>query len=770
MSSGLEDSSLFDLFRMEAEEQVCVLQTELMQLETEAPNPSRLEKLMRASHSLKGAARIVGLTSIVNLTHAMEDRFVAAQHGAVLDSADVDRMLAATDWLAKLQSVGESEVNQWLGENSAGIGACAATVRGQEPLPAQGSAAPAVVEPQNVETGADAAAPPAAQESAPQNTVPARETTATAPSKQRSGEIAERDIFAAPGRDERTVRERTVRLTADRFDHLLSLSAETLVAARQLAGWGDVLDRNHRAMNKALQMLEDVGDSPQARTTVRNELERQVAVFATQIADLDAVSRANELTAERLYRTVVGGRLRPFSEGIAGVPRLVRDTGRELGKVVRLEIDGESTRVDRDILDKLEAPISHLVTNAIDHGIESPADRLAAGKSAEATLHLHGRHENGRLVITVRDDGKGIDPEQIRRRVIERNLATAATVAGLTEGEVLEFLFLPGFSTRDVASHLSGRGVGLNVVQSMVQEAGGAVTVSSTRGAGTMFRLTLPIARSVIRVIRVLAEGELFSVPMVRIDHVMIQEPEGDADKPHVTWNGRVHPVVPLASLLGFSDQPLARGPAPVLLSGGFAFAVERLVDQSELSVRRLDPRLGKIPGVSAASLDENGYPLLILDVDDLIQAAAGTPAATSAAHRDESLAPHILVVDDSHTVREMERRLLARAGYTVGTAQNGQEAWNLLRLNEYDLLISDVDMPQMNGIELVTRLRANPRLGRMPVIILSYKDRAEDRQRGLDAGADFYLTKGSFDNGSFLQAVVDLIGEAAPPASGSPA
>ncbi len=159
--------------------------------------------------------------------------------------------------------------------------------------------------------------------------------------------------------------------------------------------------------------------------------------------------------------------------------------------------------MDRDILDKLEAPISHLVTNAIDHGIEPTADRLAVGKPAEATLRIHAGHENGRLVITVRDDGRGIDPEQIRQRVIKRNLATADTVAGLTEAELLEFLFLPGFSTRDVTSHLSGRGVGLNVVQSMVQEAGGAVTVSSVQGAGTMFRLTLPVTRSVIRVIRV---------------------------------------------------------------------------------------------------------------------------------------------------------------------------------------------------------------------------------------------------------------------------
>ena len=253
----------------------------------------------------------------------------------------------------------------------------------------------------------------------------------------------------------------------------------------------------------------------------------------------------------------------------------------------------------------------------------------------------------------------------------------------------------------------------------------------------------------------------MYSIPMVRIDHIALMELQGDDLCPLAQWKDRVHRVISLASILGLSDRPLPKGPVPLLFCGGFAFAVDRLVDQAELSVRRLDPRLGKIPGVSAASLDENGLPLLILDMDDLIQTASGAQVTTTAATGSDSLAPHILVVDDSHTVREMERRLLVRYGYTVSTAQNGQEAWNLLRLNEYELLISDVDMPQMNGIELVTRVRENPRLARLPVIILSYKDREEDRRRGLDAGADFYLTKSSFDNGSFLQAVVDLIGEA---------
>jgi len=585
MSSGLEDSSLFDLFRMEAEEQVRLLQAELVLLETQGATPSRLETLMRASHSLKGAARIVGLDPIVQLTHAMEDRFVDAQRGKALHSPDIDRMLAATDWLAKLQSLAESEMDPWLTQNADGIRACAAGFRDHEdaanPPPPAAEAEPspaedgAVSRPSGIEAPGPSAAPSAA------TTPPANSQT---------------DIFAQPGKEERSAPERTVRLTAERLDQLLSLSAETLVAARQLASWGEVLERSHRAITKAQQMLEEAPPSAIARAALNGEVERQLAILAIQISEFQETSRTHERTAERLYRAVLGGRLRPFSECITGIPRLVRDVARDLAKSVRLEVLGDSTRVDRDILQRLEAPMSHLVTNAIDHGIESPLERLGAGKPAEAHLQLHARHENGRLVITVRDDGHGIDPEQVRRRVIHRNLATPETVARLTDQELLEFLFLPGFSTRDTASLLSGRGVGLNVVQSMVQQSGGSVTVTSTPGVGTTFRLTLPVTRSVVRVIRVLAEGELFSIPMVRIDHVGYLETQMENERLVAAWNGLAHPVIALASILGLSDKSLPKGPLPLLFSAGHAFAVDRFVDQAELSVRRLDPASERSP------------------------------------------------------------------------------------------------------------------------------------------------------------------------------
>ncbi|MGD0797309.1 MAG: response regulator [Acidobacteriaceae bacterium] len=746
MSNGLEDFSLFDLFRMEAEEQVRVLQSGLIELESGAATTATLEALMRAAHSLKGAARIVGLDSIVNLTHVVEDRFVAAQQGRTLDAAEVDRMLTATDWLARLQAVPESETSGWFEANAAAIEAFIATFGAEAATQAEQTSGA-----QAAQSAASQAEPPAAHDAEPSGAEPP---------------IAEPedDIFAQHVPGEQRGPQRHIRIAADRFDKIMSMASETLVASRTLAGYANEFERRRRAIARAVQVLEDPASGQIQRDSALREMDRQALAMAVDIAEFDQIARAHERTAEDLYRSVLAGRLRPFSEGIRAASRLVRDTARELGKQVRLEVMGESTRVDRDILERLEAPVSHLITNAIDHGIETPEERTARGKSAEAWLRIHARHENGRLVITVQDDGRGVYPDELRERVVSRGLVTQETAAGLSDGELLEFLFLPGFSTRESVSAVSGRGVGLNVVQSMVQEAGGSVVVRSEPNAGTTFRLTLPVTRSVVRVIRIQVEGELYAVPLVRIDRVAHLELVAAADSasaPTVEFNGAHVPVVALGPLLGLSSRPLPSGAIPVLLCGGLAFAVDQLVDEVELPVRRLDPRLGKIPGVSAASLDENGLPLLILDVEDLIQTALGRPASTGGEAGGESSAPHILVVDDSHTVREMERRLLVRAGYQVTTAQNGQEAWNLLRLNDYDLLISDIDMPQMNGIELVTKVRANARLARMPVIILSYKGRDEDRRRGLDAGADFYLTKGDFQNENFRQAVVDLIGAA---------
>ncbi|HEX4757882.1 MAG TPA: Hpt domain-containing protein, partial [Terracidiphilus sp.] len=310
MSSGLEDFSLFDLFRMEAEEQVRALQAHLLELEGGAATAAPLESLMRASHSLKGAARIVGLDAVVHLTHAMEDRFVAAQAGQALTSSDIDLMLQATDWLAKLQAVPEGEITGWLESNATVIEACTAKLHGAPPGPEETPTTPAQPASPDVELRAEAApvAPP--KPIPPVSAVPPRKDSPPA-----------EDIFAQRPQDERATRERTVRMAAERFDNLVSLSAEVLVTARQLTDYGEVLERNRRLMVKAAQAIEDAESAPDVRNAAQRDIEAQIAVLSAHLADLDQAVHANEHTAERLYRAALAGRLRPFSEGVTGIAR-----------------------------------------------------------------------------------------------------------------------------------------------------------------------------------------------------------------------------------------------------------------------------------------------------------------------------------------------------------------------------------------------------------------------------------------------------------------
>ncbi|MFQ3670663.1 MAG: response regulator, partial [Verrucomicrobiia bacterium] len=462
--------------------------------------------------------------------------------------------------------------------------------------------------------------------------------------------------------------------------------------------------------------------------------------------------------------------------GVQGFPRLVRDLSRSLGKHVKFEILGRNTEVDRDILERLEAPLSHILRNALDHGIETPAERQRSGKNPDASLKLEARHRAGMLIVSVIDDGRGIPAEKIRKKVVDKRLAPPEMAAALTETELFEFLFLPGFSTAEKVTEISGRGVGLDVVQTMVHDAGGSVRIFSSLGKGTTFQLQLPITRSVVRALLTSIGNEPYAFPLARIDRALSLPPSAlrlVESRPYVEVDGRNLGLVTASELLELDTPP--RPPNATLhlviisdRTSTYALEVDAFLGERDLVVRPLDPRLGKVPDVSSASLMEDGAPLLILDVDDLLKSIASHLSGGSfgrarrptdpLANAPTSTSGRVLVVDDSITVREVERKLLESAGYLVDVATDGMEGWNAVRLAAYDLVISDVDMPRMNGIEFVRRIRQDPRLQNLPIIIVSYKDREEDRLKGLEAGANYYLTKSSFHDDTLLQAVADLI------------
>jgi two-component system sensor histidine kinase and response regulator WspE len=742
-AKDLSELSMLELFRVEVENQAPLLTAGLLALERDPEAADQLEACMRAAHSLKGAARIVDIAAAVGVAHAMEDCFVAAQDGRLrLRQSHIDLLLGGVDLLARFAHSPEMEPL-----DSPQVKAFALAL--ESAMQDDGKSDPVLD-----------AAPPASEEAL------LRPPAAMA---------------------ESTAQDRVVRVSADNLNRLLGLAGESLVAARWLRPFADSLLRLKRLQHEAVQRLDALHDhaaaptaSPEERTRIAlDEIKRRVAecelLLAEGLAEVETFERRSADLSRRLYDEAVACRMRPFADGVHATPRMLRDLGRSLGKQVRLEIVGAATPVDRDVLERLDAPLGHLLRNAIDHGIESPEQRLAAGKPAEGVVRLEARHSAGALEISVSDDGRGISLDAMRRAVVERNHTKAELAAELSEAELLEFLFLPGFTLSSRVTDMSGRGVGLDAVQDMVKQVRGSVRVSTETGQGTRFQLQLPLTLSVVRTLLADVGGEPYAFPLARIVRAAKVAP-GQVEllegRQHIEVEGRRIGLVTAHQILQAEKPQSAGGDLAVVVIGDhdetYGVVVDSFLGERELVVHALDPRLGKIKDISAGALMEDGSPVLIIDVEDMIRSvqkliASGHLSQAQPGHAavDGIRRKRVLVVDDSLTVRELERKLLAQHGYDVEVAVDGMDGWNAVRTGHFDLLVTDVDMPRMDGIELVALVKKNPNLKALPVMIMSYKDRAEDHRRGLEAGADHYLTKGSFHDETLLQAVVDLIGEA---------
>ncbi|AQV98621.1 hybrid sensor histidine kinase/response regulator [Cupriavidus necator] len=757
-SEQLRDASLLELFALEADSQVEILNAGLLALERNPGAPEQLEACMRAAHSLKGAARIVGLDGGVRVAHAMEDCLVAAQGGMPLSPAHIDALLQGTDLLLRIGHPPGGDPG-WA--DHAGRAQIDAVIQRLGSL--DGGAAP----PEAPIVPAPEPAPALAPDAGP----------------------------AAPAplaRQAEDPHERMLRVNADALDQLLALSGEAMVESHWLRPFGKSLQKARRKQARALratdtlqQTLHDaldgngVGAAQAALAELRQLLDDGQQQLAARLEEFDQYDHRATRLARQLYDSALASRMRPLSDGLTGYARMVRDLGRALGKPVHLELAGAGTQVDRDILEALDAPLAHLLRNAVDHGIEPPEVRLAQGKPVEGCVTLQARHNAGRLLIEIFDDGAGVDLEALRRAIVRRRLASEDTAARMSQAELLDFLLLPGFSMRDTVSEVSGRGVGLDAVQEMVRRVRGSLRLTQQPGQGLHFWLELPLTLSVVRTLLVEVAGEAYAFPLGRVLRAtsvarsQIEQTEGHQ---HFRQDGRAIGLVSAAQVLQRPETDAAseRDQVPVVVIGEaeriYGLAVDRMLGERLLVVQPLPAALGKVRDIAAGSLTDDGTPVLIFDVEDVIRSVEKLVSEGRiegvrqvAAASVQARARRVLVVDDSLTVRELQRKLLAGRGYDVAVAVDGMDGWNVLRAEPFDLVITDIDMPRMDGIELVRRIRQDAALRQLPVMVVSYKDREQDRQRGLEAGADYYLAKGSFHDAALLDAVQDLIGEARP-------
>ena len=749
--------SMFDLFQTEVQQHCACLADGLIALEQNASDPKMVEPLMRAAHSVKGAARIINLDGAIGLAHSMEECLVRIQKGIEKPTGSrIDELLRGSDILRSLADhKSEDEARAWLEQEAGPISALAEALN----LPPKADVSAAVVIAPAV-TPAPAAIP-AAPAATPAPTVVKVATPPAATPSAASAPSAASDA--------------AVLVSSSSLERLLQLSGEALVEARRLESIRRTLTRAkiaQRQLTAALDSLQvtgrHAGDAMTAVATSRDALDE--ALHQVE----DHLRRGEEL-ASALHNEAVSSRMRPFGDACGGLARSVRDVARTLGKEVRLIIAGEQVPVDREILRQLEAPLGHLVRNAIDHGIESPDERVAAGKTRQASLRVEARHHAGSLIVEVREDGRGIDRTNLRARIISKKLSDASIVETLGDAELFDFLFLPGFSTAAAVTDISGRGVGLDVVQSMAHSVGGSIEVRSSP-AGTSFAMRLPVTLSVVRAAVISIAGETYALALARlerIDRIARSELKTVEGRLTTVIRGEIVGLVHATEILQLKASTQSESADELAIVSVLAgsrtvgFVVDSFLGEEDLVVRRMDARLGDVAHVDAASIRENGDLLLILDADDLVQSALqlleqgklrGDEGRAAISKRKQR---RVLVVEDSITVREVERQMLLRAGYAVDTAVDGMDGWNAVQKVKYDLVVSDVDMPRMNGIEFVRKMRADRRYETLPVVIVSYKDREEDRIAGLEAGASAYLTKGSFQDQSFLQTIADLIGAA---------
>ncbi|MGN6243329.1 MAG: hybrid sensor histidine kinase/response regulator [Motilibacteraceae bacterium] len=734
MAGWAEDPELLATFRAEVEDRLASLSAGLLRLEGH-PSPRQVvAALFRDAHTVKGSARMLSLDHVVAVAHRCEDLLGALRDGRVPVRTDVvDVLLVAVEAIRRALPGADRPLAA--ADLEPVLDALGAALAGAEPVHL-----PVLPEP-----------------------------LSDAPSED---DEVDAHVVDAPGG--------WVRVPARRVHGLLDVVGEAELVARRVGRDGAALTG---LVDEHRRLVRQLRASLQAGGVVMPE-EAALALHALgglgdrmTEAGRALAGRAEESQArlEAVREASLGLAMVPVRRVVAAFEALVRELAGRTGKQVRLVLEGQDVELDARVLDAVADALRHLVTNAVDHGCEAPAEWTAAGKPATATVTVTARAAGASVVVEVADDGRGVDEDALRDAAVGRGLLEpGATDSGPA---LLRVLFAPGFSTRTEVSETSGRGVGLDVVSTSVQDLGGTVDVTSEPGHGTRFTIVLPVTLGVVRCLLARVGEERYALPVPAVVETvsLVGVPVHDvAGTPCIVRNGRTLPVLDLGAVLG---TPGARSPrAAVVVRWGrageeLAWAVDRLEDEVELVVKELGGFLGRLPALPGATIDGDGRVVLLLDVRELAVAHAGTaapPPAISDALSEKVVAAlpaqrsgraRVLVVEDSVGVRELQRAILESAGYDVVTAVDGLDGAARLSGEPADLVVSDVEMPGMDGFTLTRQIRRTNGWSEVPVVIMTSRGDDADRRAGLDAGANAYLLKSEFDQAELVGTVRRLVG-----------
>ncbi len=711
---GVDRSAYLDAFREEMVEHLQALTEGLLTLESHPEDVSSVGEVFRRVHTIKGSARMMGFGGVADLAHAMEDVLDDLRSGRLRPSPPLlDAILTTVDLLRELVKAPPEEgaersdvqaILRWLGD-----------LRGVREEAAAGAA--------------------------PQDQPAAR-----------VGERAE-----GPTRE-------TVRVDVGRIDRILNLAGELMVLDAARKQWLDEMSQLVEMLDTAKLVaqgagLRGLGEQAQALSQTASRTAKRYRRLVTQQTEL----------VRELHYQVSALRMLPARAILSALPRAARDLAREEQREVEILIEGDDTEIDREVLERVRDPILHLVRNSIVHGIEPPAARSSAGKPRVGKIRIAAYSRGEQAIIEVQDDGVGVDFDAVRQAAVERGILTLESSESLDDAECIRLLFLPGFTTTAAVSESSGRGVGLDVVKSEVDALKGRVSLDTRPGEGTRVTLEMPITLAFTHVLLLEIGRSIYAIPCSST-HGIAEVPAGAVrslqTREAVDMSGRTVPLVWTHRILGVESRtPGGATRWPALLLGPvdrpIAFVVDRVIGDENVIAKPLGPFLRGAANVSGGVILGDGRVALVLSAASLVDAARGvlSPQAVPASPRLANKGRKVLVVDDAAISRELQRSILTAAGYRVEIAVDGLDALQKLKAREFDLVVADVEMPRMTGLELVSAVRADPELASLPIVIVSARESDEDRRLGMQMGAQAYVGKGSFDQATLLDTIESLIG-----------
>ncbi|ABE44385.1 hybrid sensor histidine kinase/response regulator [Polaromonas sp. JS666] len=771
--STKEDNFLLQLratFKVEAEEHLQTIADGLLELESTPSAQAKgqiVETVFRAAHSLKGAARAVGFSEIELLCQSMEDVFASWKRQESLPSPDaLDTLHRVLDAIASAQAApvgsdgtGDQPALSSLRQALRQLGIDSSlSPRESAATGLSSSADDAAMAPPVIEVAKPALPLPVAPEIGPQETV--RVTV----SKLEARLLEAEEMLMA----KLTVGQRVtdLRELSGRFDAWRNAWGEVEPEARQLRLLSDQPGSpTQRHSSEGLAQVLDFFDWSMDYVKIMES--EAVALERTAQHDRFAIGKLVDDLLEDSKQLL----MLPFASISASFQRLVRDLCRDQGKEAELKIYGENTEIDKRILEEMKDPLIHLLRNSLDHGIETAAERRRRGKPSRATIELAVTQISGNKVrLMLSDNGAGIDTGKVKASAIKLGLISPEEAAQLSEPESQALIFRSEVSTSPIITQLSGRGLGLAIVREKTTKLGGEVTVDSQAGLGTVFQIELPATRATFRGILVKAAGRLLVLPTAQVERAARATPDDTRTvegRETITFDGRAVSLVRLADVLELpyvERKDMFPSGIPVLILGSVdqrvAFAVDEVLDEQEILVKPLLKPLSRVRNVAAAAVLSNGKIATILNVDDLLKSArkVARTAPRAATGTKAVEAGMVLIAEDSITSRMLLKSILESAGYDVKTAVDGMDAFTLLRAEKFDLLVSDVEMPRLNGFDLTAKIRADKRLAELPVVLVTALETREDRERGIDAGANAYIVKSSFDQSNLIEAVRRLI------------